>query len=82
MAGTEISEIKYINIANKMHATTTATVMVKTFHVNPAVLPVSTAIIAKPTVGIANIRTRITEAMPMTMPAPIANTIFIPTYTA
>ncbi|MGC2019417.1 MAG: hypothetical protein WA654_00015 [Candidatus Sulfotelmatobacter sp.] len=61
-----------------MQPTTTATVIVYAFQVSPAVFPVTMARMLNNAVGIAMIKPKISVAIPTTMPAPMAITIFIP----
>jgi len=79
MAGTEINETANILIANKINAATTAKVMVKKFHVNPAIAPLSPAITPTEAMGIRNAIKTITAMMVRNTPAPMASTTFIPT---
>ena len=67
MAGTAISAIKYIKIANKIVPKTTASVMVSAFHVSPADLPAMTAPKPSAKAGINKINSTMTLAIPITM---------------
>ena len=82
VAGTEINDTANMIVANTMNPATAASVMVREFHVNPALAPVSAAIIPRPAIGIENTIKIIIEIMPRRMPAPIASTIFMPMYPA
>ena len=78
MAGTETNETANILIANTINPAKTAKMMVKKFHVNPAIVPLSPTITPREAMGIRNAIKTITATMARKTPAPMASTTFIP----
>jgi hypothetical protein len=76
VAGTEINERANIIVANRRNPANTASVMVRTFHVNPAVAPLSNAITPRPPMGMKSRMKTITEMMARTTLAPMGKDDF------